>query len=183
MSKVNIYFGAPLFYDMEKRYNEYVVGLIREKFGDKVNVYLPQENDVINDKSQSADSLDIYHGDTERLKGTDILIAVLDGQTTDIGLATEVGYFARMAEMEHIRGRNLLSILGLYTDIRQGDVTDDKVGLLSKPGESQWSYINLYLIGAIKHNGLLTTSVDSLLYKLEEHIKWISENENEPYLG
>lgn len=168
MSKVNIYFGAPLFNDMERNYNELVVGKIRDKFGDKVDVYLPQENTEINDKSMSADSLTIYYGDTDKLKNTNILVAVLDGQTTDIGLATEIGYFARMAEEEK---ESDLSIIGLYTDIRQGDVTDAKVAELTRLAESQWSYINLYMVGGIKTNGEMVNSTEGLLNALERKIK------------
>lgn len=172
MDKVNIYFGAPLFSEMEQSFNEMVVGKIRERFGDKVKVYLPQENTDINDKSTSADSLAIYAGDTERLQQTDILIANLDGQTPDVGLATEVGYFARMAEE---RPDKDLGIIGLYSDIRQGDVTDVKVAELNRLAESQWSYINLYLIGSIKSNGQLVASTEELLDALERRIDRVNK--------
>ena len=167
MDKVNIYFGAPLFNEMEQGYNAQVVEKIRNRFGDKVQVYLPQENTEINDKTASADSLAIYHGDTERLKTTDILIAVLDGQTPDVGLATEVGYFARMVEE---RPEKDLHIIGLYSDIRQRDVTESKVLELERLAESQWSYINLYLVGAIKSNGQVVPSTESLLNAIENQL-------------
>lgn len=160
MDKVNIYFGAPLFNDMEQAYNAMVVDKIRNKLGDRVDIYLPQENQEINDKSKSADSLSIYYGDTERLKETDILIANLDGQVPDVGLATEVGYFSRMVEENTDRDR---SIIGVYSDIRQGDVTDIKVEELDRLGESQWSYINLYLVGAVKSNGVLVSSTTEVI--------------------
>lgn len=167
MGKVDIYFGAPLFNEMEQMFNENLVGKIRDKFGDKVRVYLPQENTEINDKSESADSLNIYYGDTERLKSTDILIAVLDGQTPDVGLATEVGYFARMVEEQPEKD---LHIIGLYSDIRQRDVTENKVLELERLAESQWSYINLYLVGAIKSNGQVVPSTESLLNAIENRL-------------
>ena len=73
-----IYFAAPLFTEMETRYNQYVVDLIRDKYGDQVDIYLPQENEAINDKTQFADSLAIAQGDNAELEEADILIAVLD---------------------------------------------------------------------------------------------------------
>lgn len=165
MEKVNIYFGAPLFNSMEREFNARVVKMIRERLGDKVSVYLPQENTEINDKSKSADSVQIFEADTERLEETNILIAVLDGPVADVGLAAEVGYFACMSEENPY-----LTTLGLYTDIRQGDVTEDKVELLNDIGESQWSYINLYLLGAIKANGSVVSSVEDLVDRVEERV-------------
>ena len=105
-----IYFGAPLFNEMEQMYNAYVVNKIRETYGEKVEIYLPQENASINDKSGFADSIAIAQGDNAYLEDADLLIAVLDGVTPDSGLSAELGYFYSLER----------PIFGLYTDTRQG---------------------------------------------------------------
>lgn len=161
-NKINIYFGAPLFTESERNFNKELVNEIREKYGDRVSVYLPQENDALNDKTGYADSQTIYKGDNDYLDKSDILIAVLDGVALDAGLATEVGRFAHIAENSGSK-----YILGLYTDVRQGNTTGEKVYALDKVAESVFSYVNLYTVGAIKSNGFISTSSKDLLYELK----------------
>ena len=158
---LKIYFGAPLFNEMEQMYNEYVVKKIREKYGDKVDIYLPQENEAINDKSGFADSLAIAESDNEHLEETDLMIAVLDGVTPDSGLSAELGYFYSMNR----------PILGLYTDVRQGTYGNQKkIDALDEIAESQFSYINLYTVGLVKKRGEIATSANDLIEKIGEFI-------------
>ena len=154
MDKIKIYFGAPLFSESEQMYNKYVVGKIRERFGDVVDVYNPMENEAINDKSKYADSQMISRGDNEYLKDSDVLIALLDGVAVDAGLAAEVGFF-------YSTGR---PIIGVYTDSRQGTYGNkDKIDALEVIGENQMAYLNLYLVGVIKDRGSLVKSSEELL--------------------
>lgn len=162
MDKIKIYFGAPLFSESEQMYNKYVVGKIRERFGDVVDVYNPMENQSINDKTGYADSQMISRGDNEYLEQSDILIALLDGVAVDAGLAAEVGYFFST-------GR---PIVGLYTDSRQGTYGNkDKIAALEIVGENQMAYLNLYLVGLIKDRGLIVKSSQELLDAIEEIIE------------
>ncbi len=156
-----IYFGAPLFNEMEQMYNTYVVEKIREKYGDKVEVYLPQENASINDKSGFADSLAIAQGDNEYLEESDLLIAVLDGVTPDSGLSAELGYFYAMER----------PMLGLYTDTRQGTHgNQEKIDALDEIAESQFSYINLYTVGLVKTRGEILDNADALVEKIGDYL-------------
>ena len=156
-----IYFGAPLFNEMELMYNEYVVGKIREAYGDKVDIYLPQENAAINDKSGCAISLAIAEGDNEYLENSDLLIAVLDGVTPDSGLSAELGYFYSKER----------PILGLYTDTRQGTHGNQKkIDALDEIAESQFSYINLYTVGLVKLRGEIINNSDALVKKIGEYL-------------
>ncbi len=156
-----IYFGAPLFNEMEQMYNAYVVKQIREKYGDKVEIYLPQENASINDKSGFADSLAIAQGDNAYLEEADLLIAVLDGVTPDSGLSAELGYFYSMDR----------PILGLYTDTRQGTHGNQKkIDALDVVAESQFSYINLYTVGLVKLRGEILRSSNKLVEKISEYL-------------
>lgn len=157
-----IYFGAPLFNEMEQMYNAYVVNKIRETYGDKVEIYLPQENASINDKSGFADSLAIAQGDNAYLEESDLLIAVLDGVTPDSGLSAELGYFYSLDR----------PILGLYTDTRQGTHgNQEKIAALDEIAESQFSYINLYTVGLVKLRGEIISSSDKLVEKIGEFLE------------
>lgn len=156
-----IYFGGPLFNEMEQMYNAHVVEKLRTEYGDKVDIYLPQENQEINDKSGFADSLAIAQGDNAYLEESDLLIAVLDGVTPDSGLSAELGYF-------YSKDR---PIIGLYTDVRQGtDGNEEKIAALDEVAESQFSYINLYTVGLVKMRGEVLTSSDALVEKLGEYL-------------
>lgn len=156
-----IYFAAPLFTEMEQRYNAYVVERIREQYGDAVDVYLPQENEAINDKSGFADSVTIAQGDNAYLEKADLIIAVLDGVTPDSGVSAEIGYFYGMKK----------PILGLYTDMRQGTHGNQaKIDALDEVAESQFSYINLYTVGLVKQRGKIVTSSDELMTELGTYL-------------
>lgn len=157
-----IYFGASLFTQGDRDFNAKVVQQIRDKgLGD---VYSPAENMALNDKSGYADSIAIYKGDNTYLEESDILIAVLDGDVLDAGLACEIGWFSRLAETTE----EPKLIIGLFTDIRQGYVTDEKVQALSNIGESPFLYVNTYVTGAIKSNGTVVNSVEDLLATIED---------------
>lgn len=150
----NIYFGGALFSEMEQMYNQYVVDKIREKYGELVDVYLPQENDSINDKSGFADSKAIADGDNEYLEKSDILVAVLDGATPDSGLSAEIGYFYSLNK----------PIIGIYSDSRQGTYgNQEKIDALDQVAESQFSYINLYTVGLVKNRGQIVRSAEELV--------------------
>lgn len=166
-NKKHLYLGGPLFSEADQLFNSQLTLSIRQRFGDRVEVYSPQENESINDKSGYADSIDIFDGDNEYLDQTDILIAHLDGPVIDPGLGAEIGYF-------YHSGR---PILGLYTDSRQGHFNNqDKINALEEVAESQFSYANLYVIGAVKKRGQIYRSskdlLDALGNLLEEDKQW-----------
>lgn len=149
-----IYFASPLFTEMEQLYNAQVVKQLRDTYGDKVEIYLPQENDAINDKSNYANSIQIAEGDNHYLEEADILIAVLDGVTIDAGVASEIGYFYSMNK----------PIIGVYSDIRQGlNNNQAKVDALDEVAESPFSYINLYTVGLVKKRGTIVRNTEELV--------------------
>lgn len=155
---MKIYFASPLFTQMELMFNESVVREIRERFPN-FEVYLPQEQGEINDKSAYADSMKIAKMDTENLLESDLLIAVLDGQTIDAGVASEIGVAYQAG----------IKVIGYYSDSRQqGFDNQDKLDALAQIGESQFSYVNLYTVGLIKLNGLIVNSTPMLLDTLKQ---------------
>ncbi len=140
-----IYFASPLFDDATRDWNVKIVKAIREKFN--VEIYLPQENAEINDKSNAdamITSVDIFNLDTEKLAKSDILIANLDGGLEiDSGVACEIGYFSSLCEQDPSK-----TMLGLISDIRWNASN-------GAPGEQHGVYKNLYVVGAVKKYGQL----------------------------
>lgn len=120
-----------------------------------IELYVPQENDAINDKNAYADSLTIARADLEGLKASDVLIAVIDGVEIDSGVAAEIGAFAMLNR----------PIVALFSDVRQlGRTNTKKIDALIADGtENQFIYRNLFVVGLIKENGVIVSSVDELV--------------------
>lgn len=158
--KQQIYFASPLFSNMELRYNTWVVEQIRTQYPD-LEVYLPQEQGDINDKSQYANSLMIAKADTDALLNSNVLVAVLDGLIIDPGVASEIGVAYQAG----------IPIIGLFTDSRQqGADVPEKIAALSEIAESQFSYVNLYTTGLIKLNGVIVSTEKEMVDTLAQYL-------------
>lgn len=159
MSK-KIYFASPLFSEMEKSYNEKLVLSIRETYSE-IDVYVPQEQGEINDKNAYADSKAIAKYDTEALLASQLMVAVLDGSTIDVGVATEIGVAYQAG----------IPIIGLYTDSRQQGATNpQKLAALQEVAESQFSYVNLYTVGLIKMNGAIYSTSEDFITAIKDYL-------------
>lgn len=155
---MNIYFAGPMFAKADLLYNEYLVGKIRE-IDSSINVYLPQENGSINDKTAYADSQMIALADTERVLNSDLLVAVLDGAVIDSGVASEIG-------IAYAKG---IPIIGLYTDTRQqGADNQKKLDALNDTAENQFHYLNLYTVGLVKLNGTIVNTDEDFLSLIKQ---------------
>ena len=154
------YYAAPLFSHMELQYNEFLVGKIREAYPE-LGLYVPQENGEINDKNAYADSILIAKQDTDRLLESNIMIAILDGQTMDVGVATEIGVAYQAG----------IPVVALFSDSRQQGATNEKkLAALQEVAESQFPYVNLYTIGLIKTNGVVVNNTDDLITKIGHYL-------------
>jgi nucleoside 2-deoxyribosyltransferase len=154
---MKIYLANGLFSEADFMYNE----LLYKEFTDLGHeVYAPQKNKAINDKSKSADSIAIFNGDTEKLEWADAIVAVLDGIAVDPGVAAEVGYMAAKKKL----------ILGLLTDSRESSKTINaaKTEALKNPLENQFTYSNLYVVGAVKKYGKVFTTRKELIKFLKK---------------
>lgn len=144
------YLANGLFGIGDRLLNTLIAKEIRREI-EGIDLYVPQENDLINDKSSYADSIAIAMADIEKLKESDFLIAVIDGVEVDSGVAAEVGAF-------YMTGK---PIFALYSDVRQqGRDNENKIQALIDDGtENQFMYRNLFLIGVIKqsHGGIYST--------------------------
>lgn len=151
----SIYLANGLFSLGDRLVNEMIAKKLRDT--EKYEVYVPQENDEINDKSNFATSRMIATADLKELDKSDIVIAVIDGVEIDSGTAAEIGYaFAK--------GK---TIIGVCTDIRlnqEEKIPEEKIKALEIDGaESQFLYRNLFVIGLIKQSGgFIVTDINNL---------------------
>lgn len=133
--------------------------------GEELNLFVPQEQDI-NDKESYADSQAIYKADMEALMDSDFLVAVIDGVEIDSGVACEIGMFATTGK----------PIFALYSDVRQeGRNNPKKLDALMNDGtENQFMYRNLFVIGAIKSNGVICNDITKLV---NEVLKFTAKDE------
>lgn len=156
------YLANGLFSIGDRVVNELIAGEVRNVIED-IELYVPQENDAINDKNSYADSIAIAEADMDKLKESDFLIAVIDGIEIDSGVAAEIGAF-------YMTGK---PIFALYSDVRQqGRNNDKKINALIEDGtENQFMYRNLFVIGIIKKSkGGVYSSIESLAEAIKKTI-------------
>ena len=157
---MKIYFANALFSQADINYNAQLAAQIRN-LSPQIELYLPQENNDINDKQAYADSKMIAQADTEKLLASDLVIAILDGNTIDNGVASEIG----------VAYAQKIPIIGLYTDTRQqGASNQQKLAALSQVAENQFHYVNLYTTGLIKLNGTIVNNEADLLTAIKQKL-------------
>ena len=198
MNKIQVYLAGSMFCEADRMYNALLAEKIRERVGEHIDLYVPQENLSINDKTKCANSHDIFWGDYNRLQNTDIFIARIDGDIPPSGTSAEIGIMSQRRQdwethfqlfksmnegiyteeeykkMYIQKCGNAPMILGLCTDSRNPKRTylDAKNELMKNEDyESQYCYFNLFTVGCIKVNGVLTTSIEELVTILEAAVK------------
>ena len=155
------YLANGLFGIGDRLVNEMLAKKVRKEI-EGIDLYLPQENAAINNKSAFADSKAIARADISKLKESDFLIAIIDGVEVDSGVAAEVGAF-------YMTGK---PIYALYSDVRQlGRDNEKKIDALIEDGtENQFMYRNLFLIGIIKESGGgVFSSIEDLVEAIKEN--------------
>ena len=167
---MKIYLAGPIFTERDRMYLDYLYDKIKPIFPN-ADIYVPHHNKAINDKTKCATSYDIYWGDYNRLKETDLLIAVISADVPPIGTTCEIGIFTQMIDANPHK-----KLIALYDDCREGYITchDPNVAaakmeaMRKEPGENQMSYVNIFLTGAIKTHGKLTCTSSELIAALKE---------------
>lgn len=167
--KVRIYLASQIFAECWREYNERVAKAIEETYPD-IELYVPQRNNSINDKTKCASAEDICAGDfTNNLDHDDIVVAIVDGDTPGIGTTVEIGYFSRICQEEIEKfGNTKKKIISLYTDSRECSHTflDAKNEKLKEFAESQYAYLNLLLVGCLKRYGVMCRTVEEVIAEL-----------------
>ncbi|MDG0860397.1 nucleoside 2-deoxyribosyltransferase [Staphylococcus equorum] len=160
---MKMYLANGLFSYGDRLVNKEIASRLRQSNRD-LDLYVPQENNEINDKSKIAGSMMISKADSEELLKSDVLIAVLDGVEIDSGVAAEIGLFSSLGK----------PIIGLCTDIRLDQSYNVKKSeiVLDDPIENQYLYRNLFVVGLIKNNGVIVSSIEDLVFEVQKgHLK------------
>lgn len=170
---MRVYLASQIFAECWRDYNEKLACRIEEEFPN-IELYAPQRNKSINDKTKCATAEDITYGDfTNNLDHDDVVIAVVDGDVPGIGTTLEIGYFARMCQEEiEKNGYTNKKIISLYTDSRECSSTylEAKNEMLHEFAECQYSYLNLLLVGALKRYGVMCRTIDEVIEELRKII-------------
>lgn len=135
---IKIYLGCDLFTEGQRWQAREIQKRLESELKEQVEIYNPAENLEINDKSAGFSyGYEILMADYERLKESDILIALMD--TEDLGLAAEMG-------IAFERG---IEIYQLHTDIRlTGNDKDDKYPPMKEDiFQNDFLYVNKLLTG------------------------------------
>lgn len=156
---MKIYLANGLFSMADFHFNELIASKVREVYPE-VDLFLPQEAEI-NDKNSYASSQDIFLTDYNALKGSDLVIAVIDGIEIDSGVACEIGIANALG----------IPVIGLYTDVRQlGTGNTKKINALIEDSvENQFMYRNLFVVGAIKQNGEILSTVEDLVKSIKKY--------------
>lgn len=160
------YLANGLFSIGDRYVNELLASKIREA-RPGIELYVPQENGAINDKNAYADSLAIAEADLTSLQESDLLIAVLDGVEIDSGVAAEIGVFSTTNR----------PIIALFSDVRQQGRSNTKKmdALIADGTENQFIYRNLFVIGLIKRNGIVVSTVEDVVAQLEVYAQQVAK--------
>ena len=134
-----VYWANAMFSEADRDFNAKCARRLREA-GYKVT--LPQEACVNVEKEPSAAG--IFRIDTAAILDSDAVIACLDQECIDSGVATEIGVAYAFG----------VPMIGFYTDIRRTRVGRGRM------------YKNLYVLGAVEEHGRIVVSLDELLEAL-----------------
>ncbi|MEY8415276.1 nucleoside 2-deoxyribosyltransferase [Tissierella praeacuta] len=157
------YLANGLFSMGDRLLNSLIASKVRKEIKG-IDLYVPQENGAINDKSLYADSIAIAKADIDKLKESEFLIAVIDGVEIDSGVSAEIGAFYMMDK----------PIFALYTDVRQqGRDNSKKIeALINDSTENQFIYRNLFVIGLIKQRkGNIYSAVEDLVEGIKRYLE------------
>jgi len=131
-----------MFSQADREFNTKCVAMLRES---GFQVFLPQEATINKSSGESSPTAEgIFRIDTLALLNSDILVACIDQEAIDCGVACEIG-------IAYAHG---LPTIGLYTDIRQ-----------HRAGQGRM-YKNLYVVGAIEASGEIVSYIDDLILSI-----------------
>jgi nucleoside 2-deoxyribosyltransferase len=146
---VQIYLAGPLFSQAERAWLDGFAATLR---AEGLDVFVPHEHfEEITDLTPE----EVYRVDGAGLRGSNVLLAWLDGPSIDDGTAAEIGAFAELVAGgdPHYKG-----IVGLVTDLR----------LERRRGRAPGDGMNLFVAGAIASAGRVCWSVEEAVAALHE---------------
>ena len=153
---MKLYLGGPMFDLANVRFNIALAAKIRALGYD---VYCPNENAAINDKSRTDITGErIYRADIDELESCNIFLCQV---SEDSGTNWEAGYMDCLSR--HVDPARYLGVIGLATDIRLSTPPDpDKTGI-----DNQSGAINAFVAGGLKLSLGVCGSEEALLDRLK----------------
>lgn len=103
-----MYFAAPLFSQVERRWNRELARLLAERVPG-LAVTLPQDFRVRGRYNDRRHLQELFRLCLGAIDGSDVVVGILDGPDTDSGVAFEMGYAYRAG----------IPVVGVRTDFRQ----------------------------------------------------------------
>lgn len=155
-SRISVYIANAMFSEADRLFNLQIQETM-ERYG--ILVYLPQNNSE-NTRDDPCNIV-IFEQDTYQILQADIIVACLDQDTIDSGVACEIGIAVTLGK----------PIVGILTDIRQHR-TKNRI------------YKNPFVTGAIERSGIIVKSIEEAvkaiqIYKQKKQI--IKENRKAHY--
>jgi hypothetical protein len=136
---VKIYLGGPMFSAADVQYN---VGLAAQLRDLGLNVYCPNENVLINDKTRSDLTGEaIYRADVAELESSNVFLCQV---AEDSGTMWEAGYMDCLSR--HVDPKRYLGCIGLATDIRLRTPPNPRQAGV----DNQAFYLNQFVVGGLK---------------------------------
>lgn len=126
----------------------------------KFDVYCPNENDSINDKTRTDITAErIYMADIEELENANVFLCQV---AEDSGTMWEAGYMDCLSKKVDVK--QYWGAVGLATDIRLQTLPDpEKKGI-----DNQTMYLNQFIVGGLKLSLGVYTNEDDLILRLRK---------------
>ena len=137
---MEVYWANSIFSQADREFNASGVSILRAH---GITVRSPQEL-PFNTAGHTATASSIFHTDTKMVQACDVLVACIDQEAIDCGVACEIGIAWALGK----------KIVGLYTDFRQHRIGEFRM------------YKNPYVIGCILDRGCIAKSVDEVIQLL-----------------
>jgi hypothetical protein len=156
-ARVKIYLGGPMFDLPNVRFNAWLAERLR---AEGFEVYSPNENEAINDKSRTDITPEaVYRADVEELLTCAVFLCQV---SEDSGTMWEAGFMdclSSRVDPDRYRG-----VIGLATDIRLRTLPDPaKTGV-----DNQAWAVNAFIAGGLKSSLGVFGDVDALIARLRE---------------
>lgn len=152
---LKLYLGGPMFSAAEVRHNLRLAEKLRS-FG--FDVYCPNENAAINDKSRSDITPErVYAADIREIEASNVFICQV---SEDSGTMWEAGYMDCLSK--HVDRNQYLGCIGLATDIRLNTIPNPaQTGV-----DNQALHLNAFITGGLKLSLGVYLEEDSMIDKL-----------------
>lgn len=147
---MRIYLAGALFNEAEVHQRKLEGELLRERFGERVEIFNPIEQPFNENKQSLPTPLTIFEGDDQAVKWADVILA--DVTNEDAGVMAELGIASAIGK----------KIIAINADIRLKSANKYEIP----------SYgMNHFVLGLIEKHGKLVYSFEEAMRELERMLK------------